>query len=224
MNQKKIFKKLIQPWLVPVTKSYLRKERIAHFMGLTLCIPPGVFHPSLFFSSRTICRYLKTQSISGKKIIEIGCGSGVISIFAAKEKANVLACDINALAVSTTIANSQLNNVSIQTVQSNLFEKIIENQFELIINNPPYYPKDPITMEDHAWYAGKDFNYFQRLFRDSKKHLAVKGKLMLVLSDDCNIPLINKMAEIENFQPQLVYTRNTWLEKNFIWEYALKVN
>lgn len=224
MSRKKIFKRLIQPWLVPVTKSYLRKERRAQFMGLKLSIPPGIFHPSLFFSTRTMCIYLKTQSLTGKKVLEIGCGSGAICIFAAKEKAITFACDINPVAVSTTSSNCLLNDVMVQIVQSNLFEKIKEKNFELIINNPPYFPKNPSNLEEHAWYAGQDLNYFQLLFRDSKKYLAIKGKLILVLSDDCNITLINKMAEIESFQPQLVYTRNTWLEKNFIWEYELKVN
>lgn len=224
MSRKKIFKRLIQPWLVPVTKSYLRKERMAQFMGLKLSIPPGIFHPSLFFSTRTMCMYLKTKKLEGKKILEIGCGSGAICIFTAKEKAITFGCDINPAAVSAAKANSQLNNVLIQIVQSNLFEKIKENNFELIINNPPYFPKDPSNIEEHAWYAGKDLNYFQLLFRDSKKYLAQKGKLILVLSDDCDIALINKIADIECFQPQLVYTRKTWIEKNFIWEYELKVD
>lgn len=209
------------PWLIPATKAYLKKERSTQFLGLRLSVPVGVFHPSLFFSTKTMCIFLMKQDLDKKKVLEIGSGSGAISIIAAKAGARVWATDINPESVHSTSRNATKNRVSIQTRHSDLFESLEEKEFDLILNNPPYYPQNPSTPADHAWYAGKDYQYFQRLFREARNYLSNEGMMMLVLSDECNIDLIGAIAEKENFKHQLVYTRSTLLEKNYIIQYSL---
>jgi release factor glutamine methyltransferase len=221
MKKKTVFKKLLSPFLVPVTKNYLGKERSTNFMGLHLTIPVGIFHPSLFFSTKTMCKWIMEQNIQNKKILEIGCGSGAISITAAKGGANVICCDINPEAVKTTLNNAKFNKVEINSMLSDLFEGIEETRFDMILNNPPYYAKDPANIEEHAWNAGHDLSYFKRLFTDAKKHLAPNGKMMLVLSDECNIDLINQIAQKAEFHQKLVYTRPTFIEKTYILQYEI---
>lgn len=221
MKKRTVLKKILTPVLVPVTKNYLGKERCTKFMGLHLTIPVGIFHPSLFFSTKTMCKWILEQNMHNKKILEIGCGSGAISITAAKAGALVTCCDINLDAVKATINNAKLNRVEIKSIPSDLFERIDEADFDMILNNPPYYPKDPANIEEHAWNAGHDLSYFKRLFTDAKKHLAPNGKLMLVLSDECNIDLINQIAQKAEFHQKLVYTRPTFIEKTYILQYEI---
>jgi release factor glutamine methyltransferase len=223
MRRRNILKKLISPVLVPVTRAYLKKERSSHFLGLHLTIPPGVFHPALFFSTKTMCKFLMQQDLHQKKILEIGCGSGAISIVAAKGGAKVYACDINPDAVKATLDNATRNNVEIGVIRSDLFESIEEKNFDWILNNPPYYPKDPSNPVEHAWYAGSNWEYFQRLFKETKDYLSPHGKLLLVLSDECNLISINEIAEKSGFTHQLIYTRSLLMEKTYILQYEIAI-
>jgi release factor glutamine methyltransferase len=220
MKKKTVLKKILAPVLIPATQNYLGKARAAHFMNLQLHIPVGVFHPSFFFSTKTMAKWLLTQPLQHKKLLEIGCGSGALSIIAAQQGARVFCCDIHPAAIEATSLNAKKNQVALQVVQSNLFSNLGERDFNFIINNPPYYPKDPGNLEEKAWYAGRNHEYFTRLFKDAKPRLAVGGLLYLVLSDECNIELINQTAREAGFIPSLVYTRPTLIEKNFIFQYA----
>lgn len=221
MKKKKLIAKLLSPALVPITRKYLGHDRSSKFLGLSLKIPTGIFHPSLFFSTTTLGKYLLSQNLMGKKILEIGCGSGALSILAAKQGANVFCTDINPKAVLTTKKNAVENKVQLNSIQSDLFESITEKNFDIILNNPPYYPKNPINLEEHAWYAGKDFGYFKNLFAQTSNYLVPKGVLLLVLTDDCDIDQINLLASAQNLVIEILYTRTTIFEKTYVISYRI---
>lgn len=222
MKKKTLLKKLIGPVIIPITKRYLQRERNTTFLGIRLSVPVGVFHPSLFFSTTTMGLWLQKQTLKNKKILEIGCGSGAISILAAKQNAIVTCCDINPDAVKVSLKNAEKNEVKISCFTSNLFEKIEKQKFDLILNNPPYYPKNPLSMEEHAWYAGENFEYFIELFKQSKAFLAPGGSLLLVLSDECNTDVMNEIANNMGFDYQIIYQRIKFIEKTFIIQYKIK--
>jgi len=186
-----------------------------------MTIPNGVFHPALFFSTKTMAQWLLQQELKNLKVLEIGCGSGAISILSAKQGALVTCCDINPTSVQTTLKNAEKNQVKLTCNHSDLFDKIEKIKFDLILNNPPYYPKNPATTEEHAWYAGEDFEYFKNLFHQSKEYLAPQAQLLLVLSDECNTTRINEIANREGFDHQTIYNRSNFIEKTFIIEYKV---
>lgn len=74
-------------------------------------------------------------------ILDMGTGSGAIAISLAKELANsnVLGLDISPKAIELAEENKNLNKASnVNFILSNLFEKIENKKFDLIISNPPY--------------------------------------------------------------------------------------
>lgn len=77
------------------------------------------------------------QSLPAQKCIEIGSGSGFVAVYLAKCGFEVYASDIHSVAVATVAENAKRNNVSVQVVESNLFDAI-SGTYELIIFNPPY--------------------------------------------------------------------------------------
>lgn len=79
--------------------------------------------------------------LKGKKFLELGCGSGLISIAAAKKGARVTASDINPVAVEFLVKNSEENKVEIEVIESDLFNDIPKQPFDIIAINPPYYKK-----------------------------------------------------------------------------------
>ena len=73
-------------------------------------------------------------------VLEIGCGSGIISINLAKRGNQVTAVDINPKAIESTKINSKKNNVELEIIEGDMFSKLKNRKFDTIVCNPPYLP------------------------------------------------------------------------------------
>jgi HemK-related putative methylase len=113
--------------------------------GLTIEAPAGVYHPTPNSSSELFLRNLKAMERSRvNKVLEIGAGCGAISLYIASHwNAKVLASDISPVAIETIEKNAAANGLKIETIKSDLFEKIEERDFDLIIFNAPLIDKEP---------------------------------------------------------------------------------
>lgn len=86
------------------------------------------------------------QWVRGKKVLDFGCGSGVVAIAAAKAGAEtVYACDIDADALLATEANAKHNDVSL-ALYSDYFQ--IEDEIDLIIVADVLYDADNLPWLD----------------------------------------------------------------------------
>ena len=77
----------------------------------------------------------------GMKVLDLGCGCGVVGIAAAKKcgAENVWMLDANPLAVDTAARNAERNGVSgVHIVLSDGFRTLDEAGFDLILSNPPF--------------------------------------------------------------------------------------
>lgn len=76
------------------------------------------------------------------KVLDLGCGYGVVGILAAKiiGEDKVVMCDIDDNAVNISKNNASLNGVgNIYTVKSDGVKDININDFSIILSNPPYH-------------------------------------------------------------------------------------
>ncbi len=66
-------------------------------------------------SGQAMARYLldNPADVSGKRVIDFGCGSGVAGIAAVKTGAKVVACDIDPDALAATKVNAELNGMAV---------------------------------------------------------------------------------------------------------------
>lgn len=184
--------------------------------GIVVKIYPGIFHPGLFFSTKILLEYLKTQSLRGLKVLELGAGSGLISIYCAKQGAIVTASDISRNATEHLHENAAINCVQIGVVLSDLFEHLNPSDFDLIIINPPYYPNDVQSEKDFAWFCGKDFQYFKKLFSQLNNSNKTYGKTIMVLSEDCDINHIGALAKGNGLYLHLLFKKRSAGELNYI--------
>lgn len=116
-------------------------------------------------------------------ILDIGTGSGCIPITLKKllPNSNVSACDISKEAIEVAIDNAKSNNVTINYIESDVFNNI-DNKYDVIISNPPYIRYDEQIMdivknnEPHlALYAEDNGLYFyKRIIKESKEYLKDK--------------------------------------------------
>lgn len=102
------------------------------------------------------------------KVLDLGCGYGVVGIFAAKRigAERVTLCDIDPAAVRCAARNAALNGVpGIRVIQSNAFQNIDDAGFTLILSNPPYH----VDFSVPKAFVEKGFN-----------RLALGGKMLMV--------------------------------------------
>jgi release factor glutamine methyltransferase len=187
--------------------------------GFTLYIHKGVFHPLLYFSTRFLYDFLAGLPLEGRRFLELGCGSGLLSLLAHRKGADVTAVDIDGRAVKCAAANLAGNlaaGTSARVLQSDLFSAIPNEKFDVIVINPPYYFK-PVTHPDQqAWYCGANGEYFVRLFSALPSHMNVDGNAFMVLEENCDIPRIRKMARMAGVEMEVIETRKYRWETSFI--------
>jgi release factor glutamine methyltransferase len=216
MTARKLFKKIASLILVPVMNRYLRKDRKYTYKDIKLLIYKGVFHPGFFHSTRFLAGFLVEQPLKEKSVLELGCGSGLLSVIASQTGALVTASDLNKIAIENVKHNAKLNQVSITVIHSDLFDSI-EGEFDFIIINPPYYPKKVETDSELAWHCGEDFNYFRKLFSQLNAHIHSESKVIMVLTKGCDLKTIFDIASHNNFKFDLLRERNVLFdEKDFL--------
>ena len=131
--------------------------------------------------------------LNKKRILDMCTGSGCIAISLAKyiEKSNIDAVDISKDALNIAIENAKNNNVQVNFIESNLFEKV-NSRYELIVSNPPYIPYDGYVEEkvkkyepSIALFAKEDGLYFyKQILSYSKDILNSKFLIAFEIGDN----------------------------------------
>jgi release factor glutamine methyltransferase len=220
---RKIFKRLVSAFLIPLTRWYLQKKRKYSYRGANVIVLPGVFHPGFFYSTKFLVDFLLSQSIQNKFLLELGCGTGLISVVAAKAGATVTASDLNQKAIENTILNAQRNQVLINTVHSDLFDNVEKRTFDWIIINPPYYQGAPKNEEELAWYCGENFDYFQKLFYSLGSYMDNVTQVIMVLTLGSELERIFAIGNKAGYQFELIGERAVLFDgKDFL--YRIKSN
>ncbi len=160
-------------------------EKSVSFGTLSFSILPRVYEPAE--DSFLLATY--ASSLSGS-ILEVGCGSGIVSLSAAQAnpKNTVLGVDINPLAVKCAQANAAANGIKNATfLLSDLFSDVPAAQkFDYILFNPPYLPTTRAerlkTPEENAAYDGgaSGLNVFKRFIAEAPTHLEDGGKVAVI--------------------------------------------
>jgi release factor glutamine methyltransferase len=143
-----------------IIKRRLKREPLQYiigkteFMGLEFKISPDVLIPRpeteilVEKTIETIKKEFPNKTIV--KVLDIGAGSGNISISIAKflgEKVKVLGIDLSDKAIQIAEENAKLNNVeNVEFMCFDFFdadfENKFQNQFDIIVSNPPYISKE----------------------------------------------------------------------------------
>ena len=92
----------------------------------------GVTPPTRLLAALTVRRPIKAA-------LDLGTGSGVQALLAARHSRHVVAVDVNPRALRYTAFNASLNGSSnIECRRGSLFEPVTGERFDLIVANPPY--------------------------------------------------------------------------------------
>ncbi|HKP97823.1 MAG TPA: methyltransferase [Fibrobacteria bacterium] len=100
---------------------------------------PGIFaYRATDAGTALLARHL--PSCAGKTVLDLGCGSGALSLAAFRlGAADVLATDNSAIATACAERNFALNRMPGRTLCSDLAEGAAGGEFDLILTNPPFH-------------------------------------------------------------------------------------
>ena len=152
------------------------------------------------------------KRINAKKILDLCTGSGAIAISLAKyiENSEITAVDISKKALNVAKKNAKNNEVENQItfIESNLFEKVKKEKYDMIVSNPPYIKKGVMKTLDRevqkepsialdGGYDGLDF--YSKIINKSDEYLKFNGYLCLEIGYDQKIDVIELIENEEKY-------------------------
>jgi len=183
----------------------MREEPVAYITGrkefwsLDFEVTPDVLipRPDTEILVEEILKLSVREGKRGIRILEIGTGSGAISIALASEleNASITATDFSPRALSIAMRNAVNNNMEekISFLSGDMFESV-EGKFDIIVSNPPYISEDEFRLlapevrgyePSQALVAGPEGTEFHRkLARDGKLFLERNGWLVMEMGAD----------------------------------------
>ena len=210
---RRLLKRCVSFFLVPAVRFYLRKERIHTYRGSKVTVWPGVFHPGFFSSTHFLIDYLAKQDLRQKTLLELGCGTGLISVWSARHGAIVTAADLSSRAVDNTIVNVKAAALPIRVFHSDLFDSLGREAYDWIVINPPYYSRAVTNEADLAWNCGEDQEYFHKLFQGLAHHMHNATEVVMILTrEGCDLAGIFRLAEEKCFYLEMIKERKALLD------------
>jgi HemK-related putative methylase len=153
-------------------------ERVAN---ANLVVLPGVMHPRWMRTGAFLAAQLSAELTRNRDVLDMGSGSGVCTVIAARHARQVVAVDIDSTAARCTQINALLNGVEerVQVLQGDLFAPLGERRFDLVLFNPPFLRGEPVSPADRAWRSP---DVAERFAAALPAHLKTDGHALVLLS------------------------------------------
>ena len=153
---------------------------------------PGVYAPA----EDTFLLLSAVEVTKGQRVLEMGCGTGIIALHCTKAGCLVTAADINRGAVDNAMMNAAINHLNMEVIESDLFENV-NGKFDAIIFNPPYLSSrdsDGLSDAEKRPLVGGDRGHelSVRFLEETREHLADGGKIYLLTSSESEAGVLEK--------------------------------
>jgi len=141
---------------------------------LTFATDSGVFSRTELDRGTEVLLDALPEEVGGS-VLDMGCGWGVIGVAVGKHwpDCKITMADINQRACALSAQNARANGVQATVLESDGYEKVMGNRYDLILQNPPIR-------------AGKAVIY--QMFADAAQCLNEQGELWLVIRKQQGAP------------------------------------
>ncbi|MDN6040147.1 MAG: peptide chain release factor N(5)-glutamine methyltransferase [Lactobacillus sp.] len=164
----------------------------AWFLGYKIMVQRGVLIPR--FETEELIEWALKSLKTGDKVLDLGTGSGCITVALAKEAEKksitdliLYASDITDTALRTSEENFLTYGLDVTTRKANVLIGL--EKFDLIISNPPYIKTTEKNVMDEnvlqnepkeALFAGKDgLDFYKKFAKQVREHLNSHGEFFL---------------------------------------------
>jgi methylase of polypeptide subunit release factors len=179
-------------------KSVPPEGRKVRYLDKEFIVYPNTFWP--FADSMPLVRHFKVAP--GECVLDVGTGSGVIGIFACYRGASrVVGVDVNPAAVQSATLNARMHGFAdtMTVLQSDLFEALGDERFDVITANLPFRNKpahDVVAMSQ--WDT--EFRTNTRFFEGVGSRLKPEGRIYFVQSNFGEIAAVQRLAQAAGLQ------------------------
>ena len=179
--------------------------------GVPLLVLPEVFNGVLFRTGTFLARTLETAVAAPEGettlALDMGTGSGIGAIFAARRGFSAVGVDINPEAVRCARINVLLNRLEdrVEIRQGDLFAPVSDELFDLVLFNPPFFRGVPRNALDWAWRAT---DVMERFAAGLPTRLGPRGRALIVVSTDGDWRGMLRALEVNGFEPAPVARRD----------------
>lgn len=210
LDQEKVLDKNIEKEILKIqdkiNKGYPLQYAIGkwNFYGLDLLVDKRALIPR--YETEILVDIIINDNSNNKKILDIGTGSGAISLALSKnlKDSKIIGVDISKNAIDLANENKiKLNINNVEFKESDIFSNIDE-KFDIIVSNPPYINKEDFEKLDNklyyepqnALYGGEDGLYFyKKIIKNAKNFLNKNGKIYLEIGYDQKHSISNLLEE-----------------------------
>jgi HemK-related putative methylase len=206
-----------RPFLLP----RVRKPFLEFVQNTPIVVWPDVLNPVVFRSgewfARSLAELAPSPPAANTTLLDMGTGSGVCAVFAARLGYRVTAVDINPEAVRCARINALLNRAEtkIELFHGDLFEPVAGNKFDIVLFNPPFFRGRPKNLFDMAWRATDVLERFAAGLRDM---LTPAGRALILLSSDGDAQGMLSALRRERMEIAVAARRNFGSEVMTIYE------
>ena len=197
------------------------RGKTIRYLGKKFFVYKNTFWP--FTDSQPLVKNFKIKK--GESVLDIGTGSGVIAIFACYQGAGkVVAVDINPAAVQSARYNIKKHgfNKTAAVKQSDLFENVGKEKFDIITANLPFRNKPaPDVVAKSQWDTDLETN--KRFFKDARKHLTSNGRIYFAQSNFGAMQEIKTLAKKAKFSIKVIGRKSVGKnDKKIFYAFVLK--
>jgi release factor glutamine methyltransferase len=155
-----------------------------------------------------------------EKVLEIGCGSGVVSVHCAAEGCDVTAGDINPKAVDLARKNLEANGLSAKVVETDVYSGV-DGMFDTIVFNLPYLPVEENGLLAKAWSGGPNgMGPLPKLLEGAPGHLNEGGRIVVVVSSLMDQDALGRL--LEGHEVRILGEMSLFFEKLQVLEIRLR--
>ena len=191
---------------------YLRYDEL----DIVIFVHPKVYSPSedTFLILERLLDEMKDRHI--ERALEIGCGTGILSIVLAKFSKEVVAVDKDPYAVRCTMLNAYLNGVrtKMRIMLGDLFEPLDpEEEFDVIVFNAPYLPPSPpssdVSVEGGLGVIGE-------FLKGARSHLGDDGEILMTCSSETPMSEVVRILKGEGYHYLVLKSVKVFMEEIFL--------
>ena len=168
---------------IELAPSFVMRSYLAWCSTLNRAMPRLRVAGIDIFVSPTTCKPIHGEAglvdavSSGETVLDLGTGSGIIAIAAARRGASTTASDISDAALADAIANAERNGVDINFQLADCYVGI-RGKFDHIFSHLPYIESD-IGVDHNSQWAATYPSFVERVIAGASDHLTSSGTLTL---------------------------------------------
>lgn len=198
----------VERWLRWHERAYAEEQadgaaaRTYDYLGATIVVPPQVM--PITPQSHLLGEQVLAEAGPGQRVLDLGTGSGVNAVLAARRGAEVLAVDINPHALEAARHNAERNGVAarVEVRHSDVFSAV-DGRFDLIVFDPPFRwlrPRDWLeaAMTDEGYRALTTF------FAEAGGRLTEPGRLLVFFGTSADLGYLRQLADHHGFRSVVV--------------------